>query len=131
MFLKGENDEGIMEDDQGVTVAKMRERVNFGNLWTKMFSGNGKNPNRLSISPRGPEADSPYSQSTWEACVQEIEDYFQHLVSLNLDDATNSEDGGEILQACPTEPNAAEQTGSNMVSNCRYYHRRYFINTWP
>ncbi|KAH9712691.1 putative U-box domain-containing protein 50 [Citrus sinensis] len=113
--LKGENDEGIMEDDQGVKFAKMRERVNFGNLWTKMFSGNGRNPNRLSICSRGPDADSPYSQSTWENCVQEIEIYFQHLSSLNLDEASNSEDGDEILQTLAIEPNAAEQIDSNMA----------------
>lgn len=112
--LKGENDEGIMEDDQGVKFAKMRERVNFGNLWTKMFSGNGRNPNRLSICSRAPDADSPYSQSTWENCVREIENYFQHLSSLNLDDATNSEDGDEILQTRAIEPNAAEQIDPNM-----------------
>ncbi|KAH9664333.1 putative U-box domain-containing protein 50 [Citrus sinensis] len=113
--LKGENDEGIMEDDQGVKFAKMRERVNFGNLWTKMFSGNGRNPNRLSICSRGPDADSPYSRSTWENCVQEIEIYFQHLASFNLDDASNSEDGDEILQTRAIEPNAAEQIDSNMA----------------
>ncbi|KAL9464030.1 hypothetical protein AB3S75_001767 [Citrus x aurantiifolia] len=112
--LKGENDEGIMEDDQGVKFAKMRERVNFGNLWTKMFSGNGRNPNRLSICSRGPDADSPYSHSTWENCVQEIEIYFQHLSSLNLDEASNSEDGDEILQTLAIEPNAAEQIDSKM-----------------
>lgn len=129
--LKGENDEGIMEDDQGVKFAKMRERVNFGNLWTKMFSGNGRNPNRLSICSRGPDADSPYSQSTWENCVQEIEIYFQHLSSLNLDEASNSEDGDEILQTLAIEPNAAEQIDSNMVSNYYCYHRRYFTDMWP
>lgn len=131
MSLKGENDEGVMEDDQGVKFVKMRERVNFGNLWTKMFPGNGRNPNRLSICSRGPDADSRYSRGTWENCVREIEIYFQHLSSLNLDEASNSEDGDEILQTHEIEPNAAEQIDSNMVSNYYCYHRRYFTDMWP
>lgn len=79
-----------MEDDQGVTVAKLREKGSFRYWLGKIFIPN--TPNSLENTPRrllsssSINLDSPSSQTQWENYVQEIEDYFQHLLSLNLDE---------------------------------------------
>lgn len=114
MFLRGDdNNEGTTEDDQGVTVGRTREKANFKSWLTKMFSENGRNPHRLSISSKS--LDSPNSHNQWENCVNEIKNYFQQLSSLNLD-AENSEAEDVILQTSPSEPNPApDQTDSNLV----------------
>lgn len=78
-----------MEDDQGVMVAKLREKASFKDWLGKIFIPT--NPNPLEKSPRrllsslSINLDSPSSQTQWENCVEEIEEYFQHLLSLNLD----------------------------------------------
>ncbi|XP_062100446.1 putative U-box domain-containing protein 50 [Humulus lupulus] len=89
LSIKGENKRGIMEDDQGVMVAKLREKGSFKDWLGKIFIPTQPNP--LEKSPRrllsslSINLDSPSSQTQWENCVEEIEEYFQHLLSLNLD----------------------------------------------
>ena len=38
VFLRGENDKGTMEDDQGVIVAKLREKASFKGWLAKIFN---------------------------------------------------------------------------------------------
>ncbi|KAL6222827.1 hypothetical protein ACLB2K_006217 [Fragaria x ananassa] len=88
VFLRGENDKGTMEDDQGVIVAKLREKASFKGWLAKMFNETS------ATSPDGTTADanSPTnSQNSWECHVQEIEDYFQHLLSLKLEEDSEQE----------------------------------------
>ncbi|KAL5556567.1 hypothetical protein UlMin_038803 [Ulmus minor] len=89
LFLRGENNRGIMEDDQGVMVFKLREKGSFRDWLGKMFIPNpasslDKTPRRLLSSSSS--LDSPSSRNQWENYAHEIEEYFQHLLSLNLDE---------------------------------------------
>ena len=38
MFLKGQNDEGIMEDDQGVVVGKAKDKTSIKDWIEKIFT---------------------------------------------------------------------------------------------
>uniref|UniRef100_A0A803PDY2 RING-type E3 ubiquitin transferase n=1 Tax=Cannabis sativa TaxID=3483 RepID=A0A803PDY2_CANSA len=96
LSIKGENKRGIMEDDQGVMVAKFREKGSFKDWLGKIFippqpNSLEKNPRRL-LSSLSINLDSPSSQTQWENCVEEIEEYYQHLLSLNLDHEAKDEE---------------------------------------
>lgn len=116
VFLRvGENNKGIMEDDQGVLVAKMREKASFKGWLAKMFNENSANSldtlshRSLSLST---SPNSPNSQNQRENYVQEIENYFQHLLSLKLED---EEEGCGQVQNTPMELATPEHADSNMV----------------
>ncbi|XP_044469890.1 putative U-box domain-containing protein 50 isoform X2 [Mangifera indica] len=111
VFLKGNNEEGVMEDDQGVRLARMRG--NLRSRLTKIFTEN-YSMGRSSHLPNSPRnLDSPDSQNNWENHVQEIENYFYQLMSLNLDEA-NPEAEYEVLQTSPMEAILVELEDSNM-----------------
>ncbi|CAK7339639.1 unnamed protein product [Dovyalis caffra] len=109
VFLKGENEEGTMEDDQGVMVAK---KSSFRSWLGKMFTDNSHDSHRLSASSK--TLDSLHSRNQWEDFAPEIENYFKHLLSLNLDEEICKEEN-EILQASLTESDVAEDDDSTMV----------------
>ena len=93
-----------MEDDQGVIFAKLREKGSFKDWLGKMFIPNSpnsqgqRNPRRILSSSSMISLDSPSTQSRWESYAQEIEDYFQHLLSLNLDEQDCVEEESESVQ---------------------------------
>ncbi|CAK9168164.1 unnamed protein product [Ilex paraguariensis] len=103
--LREENNEWLIEDDQGFVVAKVREKNGFKGWLGKMFpesAANKKNPyGSPSSSTRN---DSP---DRWEKCVEEIENYFNHLQSSNSeeDDAVVVSD---ILQSSSTDSDLPE-----------------------
>ncbi|KAF8012220.1 hypothetical protein BT93_I0373 [Corymbia citriodora subsp. variegata] len=106
-----EGEEGIMEDDQGMVVAKSKERSNFKGWFGKMFNDN-ISPDRHSSStpPLSVNLDSPNLQCQWERYAEEIEDYFQELqISCQEDD--NFEDCGT---ASPVKPDALEDADTTM-----------------
>ncbi|XP_021818980.1 putative U-box domain-containing protein 50 [Prunus avium] len=119
VFLRGENNKGIMEDDQGVMVAKVREKGSFKGWLAKMFNENSadsldtvSHPSlRFSTNP-----NSPNSQNQWESCVREIENYFQHLLSLKLDEEEDCGQGNDRVQISPMELARPEHADSNMIA---------------
>ncbi|PON32216.1 Tyrosine-protein kinase [Parasponia andersonii] len=123
LSIRGENNKGIMEDDQGVMVAKLREKGSFKDWLGKIFIPNSpnsleKNPRRL-LSSSSINLDSPSSQTQWENYVQEIEDYFQHLLSLNLDEEDCDQETENFDQQSPNpivELGMAEHADSDLTS---------------
>ncbi|KAH0996046.1 hypothetical protein GBA52_019910 [Prunus armeniaca] len=98
VFLRGENDQIIMEDDKGVMVAKLKDKVSFKFFIEKMFLENRRSP--FASSTR---KDSSSMQNHWQNCVQEIEMYYQKLCS-NLDGEEDYEqETGNSQQPSPTE----------------------------
>ncbi|XP_030455872.1 putative U-box domain-containing protein 50 isoform X1 [Syzygium oleosum] len=106
-----EGEDGIMEDDEGVMVAKLKEKSSFKGWFVKMFSDN-ISPGRHS-SPAPPSLanlGSPDLQSQWERYVDEIEDYFQDL-QISCEEDDSFEDCG---MASPVEPDAPEDADTSM-----------------
>lgn len=97
-----------MEDDQGLKVAKMKERVNFRSLIDKML------PESLIDSRRRSSASSNL-QNQWEYCCEEIENYFQHLSSLNFDEEDCEQMMNDSVQISPMEAEMQKLAESNMV----------------
>lgn len=117
VFLRGENKKGIVENDEGVMVAKLRERNSFKGWLGKMFIENpsnflDRNPRR-SLSSSS-VMHSPSSQNQWETHMQEIESYFKHLLSMNLDEE-EEEDCGQVNEDSQTSPLEAEYGDSHLV----------------
>ncbi|XP_062100465.1 putative U-box domain-containing protein 50 [Humulus lupulus] len=56
--------------------------------------------------PLAPNTDSPNSQNQWECYTQEIDNYFQHLLSLNLDE--------EFIDNCEPENNDSSPIDAEM-----------------
>ncbi|XP_027192458.1 putative U-box domain-containing protein 50 isoform X2 [Cicer arietinum] len=108
VFLRGNNDEKIMEDDSGVMVAKMRDKVTFKDWLDKIFSDktNDYSQNSLSASP----STTNLGQNQWEFYLQDIENYYQELLSSNLEEGSY-----DNLHISPTiEPRVTQQNNSNM-----------------
>lgn len=95
-----------MEDDQGAMVAK---KANFRSWFGKMFTDNSHDSHQLPASSKALE-----NENQWEDYAQEIENYFEHLLSLNLDEEICKEEN-DILQAGSTEPGVAEDAVSTMA----------------
>lgn len=114
MFLRGQNDEGIMEDDQGVMVAKMKEKASLKDWIEKIFTdpANSSKANSRSSPSSSISLDSLNSQTQWEANISEIETYFQQLSSSDLDEDNQAQENS------PMESDMPEDTDSNMVINC-------------
>ncbi|KAG7968093.1 hypothetical protein I3843_08G134500 [Carya illinoinensis] len=114
VFLRGQTDqEEIMEDDQGVTVARMRDKSSLKSWVGRLMSSDQTNsPERNSRhSPTSSSnLEPPSSQNQWEIHVQEIESYFQQLLSSDLD-ADDPAQENERLQASQAE---YENTDSTM-----------------
>ncbi|XWS41659.1 hypothetical protein CRYUN_Cryun17cG0101300 [Craigia yunnanensis] len=111
VVLKGNIDEGFMEDDQGIMLAKIREKPTLKNLVVSFFSEKSPGRRKKFSSPPSSNQDSPKNQ--WEDNVLKIENYFQHLLSLNLDEE-KSREISDRLQTSPMEPDAPENTNSKM-----------------
>jgi hypothetical protein len=61
VLLRGHNDEGTMEDDEGVMVANMREKAYLRGWLGKMFADSLERHSRISSTLR-----LPNSQNRWE-----------------------------------------------------------------
>lgn len=101
-----------MEDDQGVTVAKMKDRVNI-----KLIIGNMFGNRQSSVSSATRNDSSRLENMQWESCVQEIESYLQQLSS-NLDEEEHHEQESDTSQqASPTDAVVLQLNGNpNLVS---------------
>lgn len=112
VFLRGQNDQRIsMEDDQGVTVAKMKDRVNI-----KLIIGNMFGNRQSSVSSATRNDSSRLENMQWESCVQEIESYLQQLSS-NLDEEDHHEQESDTSQqASPTDAVVLQLNGNPNLS---------------
>ncbi|KAJ0464201.1 putative U box domain, Zinc finger, RING/FYVE/PHD-type [Helianthus annuus] len=80
-YLKERNNEEVIEDDQGDTVAKLsKKRGSFKGWIGKLFPENAKNNQTASSLP------SPESVPTWDKCTEEIEEYFNQLQGSYVDE---------------------------------------------
>ncbi|KAK9285908.1 hypothetical protein L1049_025109 [Liquidambar formosana] len=106
VFLREQDDEGFMEDDKGAMVGKLKEKASFRGRLRKMFTDNSSNFPTQGRSPGSPSAKegSPNAQYQWENCVDEIEDYYQQLLSSNSDEK-DCEEIVVVSPFSPTEPN--------------------------
>ncbi|KAF5454398.1 hypothetical protein F2P56_024067 [Juglans regia] len=109
VFLKDQKEERIMEDDQGVRVARRRDNKASLKKWVgKMFSDQTNTPERNSChssSNSSVNSNSPKSQNQWEIHVQEIESYLQQLLSsdLDVDDLPQENDSFQIITSHAAE----------------------------
>ena len=116
MFLKGQNDEGIMEDDQGVVVGKVKDKTSIKDWIEKIFtdpSAHSSKKNSRFSPTSSMDLDTRNSQNQWETHVGEIESYFQLLGSSDLDEDNNHDQDN----SSPTESDMPEyiDTDSNLV----------------
>ena len=109
-----------MEDDNGVMVARMRDKITFKDWIEKIFS---EKTNDFQDTPRGSSnslsnGESSVSQNQWEFYLQEIENYFQELLSTSgLEEEEGSgQQESDIAQISPTEPGVSEQNISITVT---------------
>ncbi|KAG5529610.1 hypothetical protein RHGRI_030106 [Rhododendron griersonianum] len=77
VFLREENSEGFIEDDQGV---RANGKGTLGD-----WSGQIK-PNEKNLCPTASSSMPSRSPDQWENNVEEIESYFHQLISLNSDE---------------------------------------------
>lgn len=116
VHLREDNDEGIIEDDQGVLVAKLKEksslRVWFGKMFTESNSNENKANNALT------EAESPeLGGDPWKRHEQEVEEYFQELLYSYRDD--DDLDTGETsdMRGSPMKSDIPELADSTKVTS--------------
>ncbi|XP_057251923.1 putative U-box domain-containing protein 50 isoform X2 [Beta vulgaris subsp. vulgaris] len=109
--LKEENDEGYMEDEDGVIVAKLKQKTSFKGWLGKMLS-HGQERSTTYSSPRcsSSDSESPLSRNGnnhWELYEQDIEEYFQELllVSNSLENRENGEENGSCNMNSTSEQN--------------------------
>ncbi|GAV70071.1 U-box domain-containing protein/Pkinase_Tyr domain-containing protein [Cephalotus follicularis] len=101
VLLRGENEDGFIKDDKEVMV--MREKAKSTSWIGKIFRN----------SPGSLASSYMNSQNLWDNCVQDIENYFQHLLSLNLDEEKFEEET-DILETGSMEPDVPQHADSNM-----------------
>lgn len=85
VFLKEENEEeGHMEDEHGVVVAKLKNRGSlrdwFGKMLLSSSNSHGKSP-ACPSSHASMDTNSSISRNHWENYEQQIDEYFQELTS--------------------------------------------------
>ncbi|KAK7309582.1 hypothetical protein RJT34_06429 [Clitoria ternatea] len=112
VFLKGKNDEKIMEDDHGVMVARTRDKITFKDWLDKLFNDKINDSQDKSASLSSTNLEN-VNQNQWEFYLQEIENYFQELSS-NLEEGSCVQDNDDS-QISPIEPDhVTECNNSNM-----------------
>ncbi|XP_050150495.1 putative U-box domain-containing protein 50 [Malus sylvestris] len=112
VFLRGENDQIIMEDGKGVMVAKMKDEVSIKFLIEKMFL-----ENRHSSLASPTKKDSINLQNLWENFAQEIEVYYQQLCSnLDAEDYELGNGTGTSQLPSPTEAIMMQMNGNPNMS---------------
>lgn len=98
-----------MEDDQGVMVARTRGKASFKGWFGKMFAESPTSHHTHGSSTSSTIADSLNSLNQWENYADEIENYFQQLLSLNLDEQDCEDENN------PTEQEMPENSDSDVV----------------
>lgn len=104
-----------MEDDRGVMSARMRDKVTFKDWLDKWFNDKTNDSQDRSTSLSSTNLESPLNQNQWEFYLQEIEKYYQELLSSNLEEG-NCVLENDDSQIGPIEPHVTEQNNYNMVT---------------
>ncbi|XP_027360013.1 putative U-box domain-containing protein 50 [Abrus precatorius] len=115
VFLRGRNDEKIMEDDHGVMVAKMRDKLTFKDWLDKLFIDKTSDSQDRSASLSSTNLESHGNQNQWEFHAQEIENYYQELLSSKLEEGSCVQDNDDS-RISPIEPDVTERDKSNMMA---------------
>lgn len=118
VFLREENNEGVIEDEQGFLIAKLREKISFRGWLGKMFPENGKN-----------HCDSPSSSATtsspnqWDKYSEEIDHYFNQLLfkSNTKEDSESADD--KLVTDFQRELNLPE----NMVKDQTFLYKNLVL----
>ena len=110
VYLKEETNEGFIEDDQGVIVARIKERPSFKGWIGKFFPENANGKNHCE-SPSSSSASNGGTPDQWEKYGEEIENYFNELSS-SIANEGNSEEANDTSISISPELNMAE----NMVT---------------
>ncbi|KAK5843463.1 putative U-box domain-containing protein 50 [Gossypium arboreum] len=102
VVLNGNINEGLTEDDGGgIMVAKIKEKPSIKSLLGRIFCERRKCSSL-------PSTNQDSVKDRWDNNVEELENYFQQLLSLNLDEEI------DMLQANPMESDTPESINSNM-----------------
>lgn len=100
-----------MEDHNGVKIASMRDKMNSKD-WLERFMFCYKTIDSQHTNSSGPSSSTnlePYlNQNEWEFSFQEIENYFQELLSFNLEEGSSGQDN-HGSQLSPIEPFVTER----------------------
>ncbi|RDX81710.1 putative U-box domain-containing protein 50 [Mucuna pruriens] len=113
VFLRGKNDEKIMEDDHGVMVARMRDKITFKEWLDKLFNDKTNDSQDTSASLSSTNLESPLNRNQWEFYLQEIENYYQELLSSKSEEGSCVPDNDDS-QISPIEPHVTEHNNSNV-----------------
>ncbi|KAG5067839.1 hypothetical protein GLYMA_01G022600v4 [Glycine max] len=113
VFLRGKNDEKIMEDDQGVMVARMRDKITFKDWLDKWFKDKTNDSQDRIASLSSSNLESPVNRNQWEFYLQEIENYYQELLSSKPEEGSCVQENDDS-QIGPIEPHVTEQNNYNM-----------------
>ncbi|KAG9129179.1 hypothetical protein Leryth_006428 [Lithospermum erythrorhizon] len=92
VFFKGEGEnDGIIEDVKGVIVGRVQDRNSFKKWFGRMWSEKGVDNGKTKVSPRSSSLPSTSSDSNgvWGKYHEEIEQYFNQLVSSNEEGTDN------------------------------------------
>lgn len=118
VFLR---DERIMEDDKGVRIAKISSKPSLKGWLGRIFveDPNYYSERNLSLSSASPSSsNSSSSRNYWDSNVHELENYYEELLSLNLqeeEDCEQDQDGG-LESSGSTQFNVLDHPDSNMVN---------------
>ncbi|KAL3527552.1 hypothetical protein ACH5RR_012208 [Cinchona calisaya] len=108
VFLRDENNEGFIEDDEGVIVAKRRERPSFRGWIGKFFPENASGKNHCD-SPSSSAGNA--SPDQWEKHIEEIEHYFNKLSSSAAKEGDREMENDAVIRT-PPEINMAKNMGT-------------------
>lgn len=90
--MREEHNEGFIEDDQGNLVAKVGKRSSFKGWFGKMFQDNSGTGKSRSPPCSPSQLTTIDSSNQWEKYVEQIETYFNQLLSSNEDEQDGEEE---------------------------------------
>ncbi|KAA0036349.1 putative U-box domain-containing protein 50 isoform X1 [Cucumis melo var. makuwa] len=126
VFLR---DERIMEDESGVRISKISTKHSLKGWLGKMFVEDPTyfSDRNLSLSSSSPHSsNSMSSQNYWDHNVQELENYYEELLSLNVQEEEDCEQDqdGVLENSSSTRFNILDYPDSNMNPEERIEHLR-------
>lgn len=101
-----------MEDDQGVTITKMKDRVQSKSWLERIFSEKTIDLDQLTST----SDNASNLRDQWEVNAKRIEDYFQYLLCFNFDEVEELHHENDTSQASPLDSEMQELAKSNMVA---------------